>query len=295
MSKAGLILEGGGMRGVYTAGVLDYFDEQGLFFRFIVGVSAGACNSVSYVSHQKGRSFEIDRRFCRDKRYIDPLGLAKNGEIFRMDFLFHDIPDDLLPFDYDAYKSAGCENYAVITSLETGEAEYCRVADMRTDADFVRASSSLPMFAKVVDISGKKYLDGGVADSIPGAFSVQSGNDVQVFILTRHKGYIKKKSRLSPLCARRYKAYPDFVKAYETRYQRYNESVRYAEQLEAEGRAIIIRPRQPVKVGNFARSPEQLEKLYRQGYEDACAVFERVTTFVKDCENVSFSGAAQAR
>lgn len=295
MAKVGLILEGGGMRGVYTAGVLDYFDEKGLFFRFIVGVSAGACNSVSYISHQKGRSFEINHRFCKDKRYIDPLGLAQNGEIFRMDFLFHDIPDDLLPFDYDAYKNAGCENYAVITSLETGEAEYRRVADMRTDSDYVRASSSLPMFAKVVEIDGKGYLDGGVAESIPGEFSVLSGNDVQVFILTRHKGYVKKKSRLSPLCARRYKAYPDFVKAYATRYLRYNESLRYAEQLEAEGKAVIIRPQQPVKVGNFARSPEQLEELYRWGYEDARAAFERVTALVKDCENVSFSSVAQAR
>ncbi len=295
MSKAGLVLEGGGMRGVYTTGVLDYFDEQGLFFQFIVGVSAGACNAVSYVTQQKGRGFETNYRFCRDKRYINPLGLIKNGEIFGMDFMFNDIPNKLLPFDYDAYAAAHCENHAVITSLETGEAEYPTVADMRTQSDYVRASSSLPLFAKVVKIGGKLYLDGGVADSIPTAFSVQSGNDLQVIVLTRQEGYVKQKSKLTALCARRYKAYPAFVKAFATRFVRYNESVRYSEQLEAEGKAVIIRPKEPPKVGNFAQKPEQLRALYTQGYEDARAAFERVAALVKGCDNVLLRDPAPTR
>ncbi len=285
MAKAGLVLEGGGMRGVYTAGVLDYFDEKGLFFRFIVGTSAGACNAISYVSHQRGRSFETNFRFCRDKRYINPLNVLRGKGVFGMDFMFHDIPKNLLLLDYEAYAREDCQSHAVVTCLETGKAEYPVVRDMRTDYPYVRASSSLPLFAETVEYGGRHYLDGGVADSIPIRFSQQNGNDVHIIVLTRPQGYQKKASRLSRLCARRYREYPRFVEAFANRHIDYNQSIAFAEQLERDGRAVIIRP-SCLAIDKFEHNPERLRTLYLQGYRDAQAAYGSVTALIKDCQNV---------
>ncbi len=285
MARAGLVLEGGGMRGVYTAGVLDYFDEQGLFFRFIVGTSAGACNAISYVSHQRGRSFETNFRFGRDKRYLNPLRVMRGKGVFGMDFMFDDIPNTLLPLDYEAYANENCASYATVTCLQTGCAEYPLVGDMRTDHIYVRASSALPLFAETVEYGGKHYLDGGVADSIPIAFSQQSGNDVNIVVLTRPQGYRKKKSALNRLCARRYQGYPAFVRAFCGRHIDYNNSVRMAERLEREGRAVIIRP-EHLCIDKFERNPERLLALYLQGYGDAKKAFARVLALAGECENV---------
>ncbi len=287
LEKAGLVLEGGGMRGVYTAGVLDYFDERGLFFRFIVGTSAGACNAISYISHQRGRSFETNYRFCRDTRYINPWGLLKNGEVFGMDYMFGDIPSTLLPLDYDAYAAEECDNHAAVTCLETGKAEYPVVRNMKTESVYVRASSSLPLFAKTVEYGGRHYLDGGVADSIPIRFSAESGNQAHVIVLTRPKGYEKKKSSplLTALCAQRYRDYPRFVRSFSNRHLDYNESVRTAETLETEGHAVIIRP-EAVNIDKFERNPERLLSLYLQGYADAKKAFGRVFGLVSCCDNV---------
>lgn len=285
MAKAGLVLEGGGMRGVYTAGVLDYFDEKGLFFRFIVGTSAGACNAISYVSHQRGRSFETNFRFCRDKRYLNPFNVLRGKGVFGMDFMFCDIPEVLLPLDYDTYASEDCESHAVVTCLESGQAEYPVVRDMRTDSVYVRASSSLPLFAETVEYGGMHYLDGGVADSIPVRFSMQSGNDLHIIVLTRPQGYQKKASSLTRLCARRYRDYPRFVEAFRNRHIDYNQSVVCSEQLEREGRAVIIRP-ECLAIDKFEHNPERLRTLYLQGYHDAEKAYRKVMALVKDCENV---------
>ena len=289
MSKVGLVLEGGGMRGAYTSGVLDYFMEQGLFFRHITGTSAGACNALSYVSHQIGRTVDINATFCGDKRYLDPLGLLKTGEVFHLDFLLKDVAEELIPFDFDKYReyaSDRIESYAVSTNLATGEGEYLRVRDMRTDYEYVRASSSLPLFAKTVRVDGLELLDGGVADSIPMEFSQSCGNDKLIIVLTQHESYRKKKSKLNRSCAKKYKAYPEFVKAFENRYLRYNESVRYAQELQREGKAIIIRPNEPVEISKFERNGENLRALHRKGYEDAKRMYEQIKSFVSDCENL---------
>ncbi len=285
MAKAGLVLEGGGMRGVYTAGVLDYFDEKGLFFRFIVGTSAGACNAISYVSHQRGRSFETNFRFCRDKRYLNPFNVLRRKGVFGMDFMFHDIPETLLPLDYDTYAEENCDSHAVVTCLESGQAEYPVVRDMRTDSVYVRASSSLPLFAETVEYGGKHYLDGGVADSIPVRFSMQSGNDLHIIVLTRPQGYQKKASSLTRLCGRRYWDYPRFVEAFCNRHINYNQSVVCSEQLERQGRAVIIRPSY-LAIDKFEHNPERLRTLYLQGYHDAEKAYRKVLALVEDCENV---------
>lgn len=192
MATVCLVLEGGGLRGVFSAGVLDYFDDRDLIFKSIVGVSAGACNSVSYVSRQRGRNVEINTRFCNDKRYLDVMSVFKTGEAFKMDFLFDDIPNKYIPFDYDRYEKEVGENLSVVTNMRTGKPEYCPVKSLRTDSDFVRASSSIPMFSKIVTINGEEYLDGGIADSIPVEYAAKHYDKV-VAVLTQAKGYVKKR------------------------------------------------------------------------------------------------------
>lgn len=285
MTKVNLVLEGGGMRGLYTAGVLDYFLDQGILFKDIIGVSAGACNSVSYITGQRGRNLAINAGYCMDKRYVSLLGLFTRGSIFNMDFLFNDIPNKLIPFDYDKFKASDCRLIAVATDCETGKGYYAPVSDMRCDDIFVRASSSIPLVSPIVEAAGRKLVDGGPSDSIPIHYSVNSGFDKHVIILTQHKGYEKKQNKLYPLCKMKLRKYPNLADAIKNRHVHYNESIRFAENLEKENKAVIIRPKKPVEVSRFEKNPENLKKLYNEGYMDAEEKLSEIVTLCNDCSN----------
>jgi predicted patatin/cPLA2 family phospholipase len=289
MAKVSLVLEGGGMRGLYTAGVLDYFLDKGLFFEDIIGVSAGACNSVSYITGQRGRTLKINADYCADKRYVSIMGLFTRGSIFNMDFLFDDIPNELIPFDYDKYKASGCRLIAVATDCETGKSFYAPINDMRIDDIYVRASSSIPLVSPIVEASNRKLVDGGPSDSIPIHYSVDSGFDKHIIVLTRHQGYVKKKNKLYPLCKLALKKYPKLVETIKNRHIHYNESLKLAEQLEKENKAILIRPKNPVKVSRFEKNPENLRNLYKIGYEDAKEKYESILTLCKGSDNIKIS------
>ncbi len=289
MAKVSLILEGGGMRGLYTSGVLDYFLDQGLVFQDIIGVSAGACNSVSYITGQRGRNLDINAGFCSDKRYISLSGLFTRGSIFNMDFLFDDIPNKLLPFDYEKFKNSGCRLTAVSTDCATGGAVYTPIRDMSTDGIYVRASSSIPLVSPIVEVDGKRLVDGGPSDSIPIHYSADSGFDMHIVILTRHTGYVKKKNRLYPLCKLALRKYPNLVNSIKGRHLVYNESIGFAEELEKQNKAVIIRPKQPVEVSRFEKNPENLRKLYKKGYEDAAEKFKDIMALCKDAENIIYN------
>lgn len=286
MSKVSLILEGGGMRGLYTAGVLDYFMDNGLYFKDIIGVSAGACNSVSYISGQRGRSLDINAGYCSDKRYVSLLGFFTRGSIFNMDFLFDDIPNRLLPFEYDKFKDSDCSLTAVCTDCETGKAFYTQIRDMRTDGVYVRASSSIPLVSPIVEVSGRHLVDGGPSDSIPIHYSVERGFDKHIIVLTQHTGYEKKKNRFYPISQLALRKYPQLADAIKNRHIHYNESIRLAEQLEKDNKAIIIRPKNPVEVSRFEKNPENLRKLHKIGYEDARENFNAIIDLCRDAENI---------
>ncbi|MHB8064882.1 MAG: patatin-like phospholipase family protein [Ruminiclostridium sp.] len=292
MARISLVLEGGGMRGLYTAGVLDYFLDKGLIFQDIIGVSAGACNSVSYITKQRGRTLEINAGYCADKRYISLLGFFTRGSIFNLDFLFDDIPNKLVPFDYDKYKASECRLIAVSTDCETGKGFYAPINDMKVDGIYVRASSSIPLVSPIVEVNGRKLVDGGPSDSIPIHYSVNSGFDKHIIVLTRQQGYIKKKNKLHPFCKLALKKYPNLVDTMKYRHIHYNDSLKLAEQLEKENKAIIIRPKNPVKVSRFEKNPENLRELYNKGYEDAKEKFEAIIGLCKDSDNVRISRVA---
>ena len=193
MFEAGLVLEGGGMKGVFTAGVLDFFLDKGIEFKNIYGVSAGACTMSSYVSKQRGRALETMTDYLGSKRYMGAYSLLTTGDIFGVDFSYDLVPNYLNPFDYETFKKYEGNAYAVVTNIVTGEAEYIKLKDMETDVEYVRASSSLPLVSRNVEINGNKYLDGGMADSIPIRKSEADGNVKNIVVMTKPVGYRREK------------------------------------------------------------------------------------------------------
>ena len=282
MIEAGLVVEGGGMRGVYTAGVLDYFMEKNLYFDDCYGVSAGACHISSYVSKQIGRSIKVTLDYINDKRYCSVNSLIKTGDMFGVEMLYDLIPNKLELYDYDTFNKFKGNFYSVVTNCKTGKAEYMKIKDMKKDIIAVRASSSLPLLSRIVEINGKEYLDGGITDSIPIKKSIKDGHKKNVVILTRDKTYRKSKPKFLSLLKFKYKKYPNLVKAIENRYKMYNETLDFLEEEKAKNKVFIIQPKLPVKISRIEKDKDKLKELYDQGYEDAKELYEDLMKFLEE-------------
>ena len=281
MIKAGLVVEGGGMRGVYSSGVLDFFIEKDLFFENNYGVSAGACHLCSYLAKQYKRAFRVNVDYLNDKRYCSVHSLLKTGNLFGAEMLYDIIPNELDLFDYDTYNKNESNFYVVITDINTGKPEYVKIGDLKKDIIYVRASSSLPLLAQNVKINDKEYLDGGISDSIPIKKSIADGNKKNVVILTRDSTYRKGKNSLMPIIKLKYKKYPNFVKSMADRYIVYNEILDFIKELENNGDVFVIRPKKPVNIGRTEKNREKLEALYNDGYNDAKEVYNDILKFMK--------------
>ncbi len=282
MIEAGLVVEGGGMRGVYTAGVLDYFMEKNLYFDDCYGVSAGACHISSYVSKQIGRSIKVTLDYINDKRYCSINSLIKTGDMFGVEMLYDIIPNKLELYDYDTFNKFKGNFYSVVTNCKTGKAEYIKIKDMKKDIIAVRASSSLPLLSRIVEINGKEYLDGGITDSIPIKKSIKDGHKKNVVILTRDKTYRKSKPKFLSFFKLKYKKYPNLVKAIENRYKMYNETLDFIEEEKAKNKVFIIQPKLPVKISRIEKDKDKLKELYDQGYEDAKELYEDLMKFLEE-------------
>ena len=282
MIEAGLVVEGGGMRGVYTAGVLDYFMEKNLYFDDCYGVSAGACHISSYVSKQIGRSIKVTLDYINDKRYCSVNSLIKTGDMFGVEMLYDLIPNKLELYDYDTFNKFKGNFYSVVTNCKTGKAEYMKIKDMKKDIIAVRASSSLPLLSRIVEINGKEYLDGGITDSIPIKKSIKDGHKKNVVILTRDKTYRKSKPKFLSFFKLKYKKYPNLVKAIENRYKMYNETLDFLEEEKAKNEVFIIQPKLPVKISRIEKDKDKLKELYDQGYEDAKEIYEDLMKFLEE-------------
>lgn len=281
MEKVGLVLEGGGMRGLYTAGVLDLLLDKEIYIPYIIGVSAGACQAFSYISKQKGRNFKVNTQFINDKRYLSIGNFIRNGSIFGMEFMFDDIPNKLLPFDFDVFNSTGQIMVVGTTNCLTGNPEYFTNKQGHDMFKVCQASSSLPMLAKDVIINDTPHLDGGVSDPIPIRKSIADGNRKNIVVLTRNKEYRKKMSKKSLwLMKKKYPKYNGLVKAYEKRHEVYNETLEYINRLEEEGLAIVIRPLDPVTVNRTEKNLEKLTDLYFEGYKEAGMKYEQMKEFL---------------
>lgn len=281
----GLIVEGGGMRGAYAAGILEAFLDHELYFPYTIGVSAGANTLCSYLSKQKGRNERLYTKWVTDKRFIGWKNLFKEGGYFGMDFLFDELPKHLDPFDFEALKQTNSVFKVGVTHCKSGKAHYFEPAKASSldEADLIlRASSSLPFISKMVEIEGEHYLDGGLCDSIPIQQSLADGNTKNVIILTRNanyrKHYSKKMHRLAKIYGRNY---PQVVHCIATRYQHYNQTLETIAQLEKEGSVFVLRPDLPLEVDRFEKSVDKLKLLFDQGYEQATAALPHLKEWIQ--------------
>ncbi len=279
--KTGLVVEGGGVRGIYAAGVLDRLMDAVIAFDGLIGVSAGAIHGCSFLSGQRGRSIRYYRKYCGDPRFMSFKSWRKTGDLVGVDFCYHELPDRLDPYDHDAFLKNPTPFYVTCTNVETGRAEYLRITDMRAQIDALRASASLPYFSRMVEMNGKKYLDGGAADSIPVEAFIRMGYERNVVVLTQAAGYRKSRElRLLPKLV--YRKYPAFAKTLETRHILYNQTLDRLQKLEQEGRVFIIRPHTPPQIGRMEEDPEKVQQLYDMGYQDAQTLEEKLLHWLKN-------------
>lgn len=276
----GLILEGGGMRGAYTAGVLDFFIDNNIEFDNVYGVSAGAVNACSYLSKQRGRAFRVDVDYLEEKDYAGFSCWLRTGDFFGVDFCYNRIPNELNPYDKDTFNSYTGNFYSVVTNCETGQAEYMKIVDMDKDLIKIRASASLPLLSRFVEIDGTKYLDGGIGDSIPIYHARKSGCKKNVIVLTRDKSYRKSKNKMLLPVKLKYRKYPELIKRMKNRHILYNKTLKYIEKLEEQGKVVVIRPTSEVKIGRLEKDKEKLTQLYHQGYNDAKEKYQEIVDYL---------------
>ena len=283
MYQAGLILEGGGMKGIYTAGVLDFFMDKNILFSDCYGVSAGACHLCNYMSGQRGRSYRIGVNYLDMKQYCGGWSLLRTGDLFGVDMNYSLIPNYLDPYDYDAAAKFEGKAFAVATDIKTGKPVYLPMKDLREDIIAVRASSSLPLVSRNVEIDGEFYLDGGISDPIPVRQSMRDGNRKNVIIMTKETGYVREPVGAElALIRARYLRYPKVYELMRERHLSYNTTVQYIEEKEQEGKLFVIRPKQKSEVGRIEKDREKMTALYEEGYRDAQDCYSELIRFCED-------------
>lgn len=279
--KKGLVLEGGAMRGLFTAGVMDVLMENGVEFDGAIGVSAGAAFGCNYKSKQIGRVLRYNTKYVRDKRYCGYGVLLRTGNIFSTDFCYGEVPRNLDVFDFDAYEKDPMKFYLVCTDVETGKAVYHDYTGRDDHGfDWIRASASMPLVSQVVEIDGQRLLDGGIADSVPVRYFQSIGYTRNVVVLTQPLGYQKSKNSMMPLMRMVYRKYPRLVEAIANRHVMYNETLSYIAEKEAEGQLLVIRPEGPLPVSRVEKNPENLRAAYELGRRAATARLEEIRLFL---------------
>lgn len=282
MNNASLVLEGGGMRGVYTAGVLDFFLEKNISFSSCYGVSAGACTLSSFLSGQKNRAFHVMTDYLDDKRYMGIYSLLTTGDLFNAATSYRLVPQYLDPVDYETFSSYKGKAFAVMTNMITGEAEYYQLKDLRKDLIAVRASSSLPLVSRPVYINHIPYLDGGISDGIPITRSIEDGNQKNIVIMTKDSDYIRKPTEMLGLYKIRYALYPNITQQMKTRHTRYNKTLEDLKNYQDLGQAFIIRPSKKLKISRTEKNADKLKELYQLGWQDAEDCYKDLIQYLKE-------------
>lgn len=266
--KTLLILEGGGLRGIYTAGVLDAFMKNKIKVDAVIGVSAGALFGINYLSNQQGRVLRYNLDNLKNKNYMGISSLIRTGNIMNKDFCFDKLIYETDPFDFDTFNKSKTDFYCVVTNVVTGKAEYIKIDDIENQLEYLRASGSMPVVSRIVHIRGKEYLDGGISDSVPIRWGLKNGYKKIIVIETRPRDYRKKKHS-NFFFKRFYKNYPKFVETYSNRYKVYNKTKDYIESLEKENRVFVIRPSELVKISRIEKNKDKIQEMYRLGMRDA--------------------------
>ena len=279
--KTGLILEGGAMRGLFTAGVMDVLMEAGIDFDGVIGVSAGACFGCNYKSGQIGRVLRYNLRFAGDRRYSGIGCLLREGNLYSTPFCYSEVPLKYDPFDFEAFGRNPMEFWVVATDVETGKPVYHRYEGLEDHGfDWIRASASMPLVSRIVEIDGQKLLDGGISDSVPVEFFESLGYDRNVVILTQPLEYRKEKNPLIPLMRAKYRKYPAMVDTMARRHTDYNRCLDRIAQRERLGELLVIRPAGKLDIGKTEKDPEKLRAVYKQGREAALRRLEEIREYL---------------
>ncbi len=279
-NKVALVLEGGAMRGLYTAGVLDVFMANNIKIDTIFGVSAGALFGINYKSGQIGRALRYNLKYAHDKRYMGMYSLLTTGDVMNRDFCFNKLVYELDPLDFETFNSTNVEFYAVVTNVETGKAEYIEISDARRDMEYLRASGSMPFVSNLVEIRGNKYLDGAVSDPIPFKKALYMGYRKIIVVQTRPAGFIKSKSRLPFGLV--YQKYPEFVKTAKHAYINYNETLDLIKKYENDGKIIVLRPSETIKMRRIEKNLNKLQAIYSVGIKDCNNKLSRIKKYIDE-------------
>lgn len=292
MGKVGLILEGGGQRGIYTAGILDYLMDAGIRIGYVIGVSAGAACATAYLSGQKGRNYNVFISSAGKRKYLSLLNYFTQGSVFGLKYVFDELPNKTIPLDYESADRAGMEFWVVSTDCRTGRPHYKKVDNLKNCMRYLMASSAIPLVSRMYRLDGELLLDGGASDSIPIKKSISDGNDKNIVVLTKNAGYrLKEPSWTSRFLANLlYHKHPAFRDVLLERHRDYNASLDLTLRLEREGKALVLRPSKPLAVGKFEKNRETLIGLYQNGYEDAKEIAPRIMNFLKDASNAQIPG-----
>lgn len=279
--KKGLIMEGGAMRGLFTAGVIDVLMENGIEFDGAVGVSAGAAFGCNYKSKQIGRVLRYNTTYCKDPRYCSFRSLVKTGDLFGADFCYHELPDKLDLFDYETFDNDAMEFHVVCTDVESGRPVYKKF-DKSDESllEWIRASASMPLASRIVEVDGYRLLDGGISDSIPLKYFEGLGFDRNVVILTQPQDYRKGPNKLMPVLKRALKKYPALLEVMANRHTEYNGTTEYVRSREEAGDVLVIRPEKPLEIGRIEHDPAKLKAVYQLGREAAEKKLEEVRKYL---------------
>ncbi len=277
-NKVVLVLEGGAMRGLYTAGVLDVFMKNNIKIDTIIGVSAGALFGINYKSKQIGRALRYNLKYAHDKRYMGMYSLITTGDVMNKEFCFNKLVYELDPLDFKTYDNSDTEFYAVVTNVETGQAEYIEIKDAKNDMEYLRASGSMPFVSNLVQINGNKYLDGAIGDPIPLKKALDLGYEKIIVVQTRPDGYIKAKSLLP--FGLLYKKYPEFVKAASKGYLKYNETLNLIRKYENDGKILALRPSEKIKMKRVEKDLRKLQAIYDVGVKDCNKNLEKIKKYI---------------
>lgn len=283
MAKVGLIVEGGGMRGIYGCGVLDTFLENSISFPYGIGVSAGSANLASFIAEQEGRNFRFYTSYAFDERYMGFKNFVNTGSFFGMDYIYTELNEEVDPINFEKLINTNMEYYVVAVDAQTGLPVYFdKHAVAEYKGDVFKASSAIPAMCRPIEIDGKLYFDGGVSDSIPVKRALADGCDKVVAVLTRPKDYVKKPEAGKPIYSEMLKDYPAIIKAMNVRHFVYNSTLKYLNKLEDEGRALVFRPDNPDGVSIITRNKENLVTLYNEGRIDAEARLDELRAFISE-------------
>lgn len=272
-----LVLEGGTLRPIFSSGAMDALLDSNIMFPYCIGVSAGITNGVSYLSRQKKRNLEILEKYRNDKRYLSYRNYLKCKSMFGLDFVFNEIPNKLVPFDYETFNNYDGTGLVGVTNALTGKTEYLDIKDLDEKCTMLRATCALPLFFPAIKINGTPYYDGGICDPIPIKKSIKDGNDKHLIILTRPKEYVKELGRGNIFVSKLFGSkYPNLKDHFLTRHKRYNETVKFCEELEAQGKAVIIRPTLEQSIESFEKDINKLRTGYENGYNACMSKIDKI-------------------